>query len=84
MRYSLSSFYCTYSKKARVNGKHEWLCSVPVVINVNVKINFLIVNVQPHCNGHFCWRRELASPAAKVKCNVPVYYNRNGVRELYS
>ena len=25
MRYSLSSFYCTYSKKARVNGKHEWL-----------------------------------------------------------
>ena len=25
------------------------------------------VNVQQrHCNSHFCWRRELASPAAEV------------------
>ena len=28
----------------------------------------VIVNVQPQCNGHFCWRRELASHAAEFKC----------------
>ena len=26
----------------------------------------IIVNEQPHCNGHFCWLGELASPAAEV------------------
>ena len=26
----------------------------------------IIVNEQPHCNGHFCWLCELASPAADV------------------
>ena len=32
-------------------------------LNVIVKI---IVNEQPECNGHFCWRCKLASPAAEV------------------
>ena len=27
---------------------------------------YIIVNVQPLCNQHFCWRRELASPATEV------------------
>ena len=34
----------------------------------NYVIVNIIVNVQPHCNGHFCWRHEFASPAAEVKC----------------
>ena len=26
----------------------------------------IISNDQPHCNGHFCWLRELALPSADV------------------
>ena len=38
------------------------------ILNVNCPSNTkrVIVNVQPHCNGHFCWRQEFAPPAAEV------------------
>ena len=38
------------------------------ILNVNRPSNTkrVIVNVQPYCKAHFCWVRELASPAAEV------------------
>ena len=33
-----------------------------------------LVNVQSLCNGHFCWRCELASPAAEVRDNLRSRY----------
>ena len=35
-----------------------------VIHSSNIKC--IILNVQPQCNGHFCWQGELASPAAEV------------------
>ena len=52
-------------------------------IPVNVIVN-VIINVQPHCNGHFCCRRELASPAAEVWCYWDDLCSRFLIRELTS
>ena len=41
-----------------------------------------IVNVQPHCNGHFCWQCEFASHAAEVQCYWDDIRSRFLVREL--
>ena len=58
------------------NETHK-LSSRTRFIPVNV-----IVNVQPHCNGHFCWRCELASPATEVQCYWDDLRSRFLVREL--
>ena len=42
----------------------------------------VIVNVQPQYNGHFCWQRELASPAAEFKWNWEDLGSRFRDREL--
>ena len=65
---SLSTYMNTYVASCTLSLFAKWwgvntlkLSSRIRFIPVNV-----IVNVQPHCNGHFCWRHELASPAAEV------------------
>ena len=39
---------------------------IMTVIHPSSTTKCIIVNVQPQCNGHFCWRRKLASPAVEV------------------
>ena len=56
--------------------------SVPVVVNVNVTLNFLIVNMQPQCNGHICWQASLLHLRPKFSVTVMIYYNGNGLREI--
>ena len=65
---SLSTYMNTYVASCTLSLFAKWwgvntlkLSSRTRFIPVNV-----IVNVQPHCNGHFCCWRELASPAAEV------------------
>ena len=42
-----------------VDTKVQLPNSVPVIVNVNVTLNFVIVNKQPYCNGHICWQASL-------------------------
>ena len=44
----------------------EFSNSVSIIVNIIVTLNYVIVNEQPQCNGHFCWQCELASHAAEV------------------
>ena len=65
---------------------HLKLKSVAIRYKLSSRTRFIpinvIVNVQPHCNGHFCWRRDLASPAAEDYCYWDNLCSRFLVREL--
>ena len=63
--YEISYFSFNFDQKSTFKISLK-LSSRTRFIPVKVIVNFR-VNVQPHYNGHFCWRRELASPAAEVQ-----------------
>ena len=57
----------------RIEGGLQFqLSSRTRFIPVNVIVN-IIVKVQPHCNGHFCWWRELIHLRPKFSVTGMIY-----------
>ena len=57
--------------------------SVPVIVNLDLTLNFVTLMGRPQCNGRFCWQASLFHLPPKFTRTVKKCGNGNGVRELY-